>query len=65
MALIVRALYVLKSSVASWRAHIAHILSDMGYVPSHGDPDVWLRQAFNQMTKVLYWEYILVYVDDC
>jgi hypothetical protein len=37
---------------------------DMRFVPSRGDPDVWMRQAFNQMTKASYWEYILVYVDD-
>jgi hypothetical protein len=52
----VRALYGLKHSGASWRAHIAHTLSDMGFVPSRGDPDVWMRQAFNQMTKASYWE---------
>jgi hypothetical protein len=36
----------------------------MRFVPSRGDPDVLMRQAFNQMTKASYWEYILVYVDD-
>jgi hypothetical protein len=50
-ALIVRALYGLKSSGATWRANIAHTLSDMRFVPSCGDPDVWMRQAFDQMTK--------------
>jgi hypothetical protein len=55
-ALIVRVVYGLKSSGASWRAHIAHTLSDMRFVPSRGDPDVWMRQAFNQMTKASYWE---------
>jgi hypothetical protein len=64
MALIVRALYCLKSSGASWRAHIAHTLSDMGFVPSRGDPDVWMRQAYIHTTKASYWEYILVCVDD-
>jgi hypothetical protein len=39
-ALIVHALYGLKSSGASWRAHIDHNLSDMGFVPSRGDTDV-------------------------
>jgi hypothetical protein len=63
-ALIVRALYGLKSSGASWRAHIADTLSNMVFVPSPGDPDVWMRQAFNQMTKAADWEYLLVYVDD-
>jgi hypothetical protein len=63
-ALIVSALYGLKSSGASWHAHIAHTLSDMGFLPSRGDPDIWMYQAFNQMTKASYWEYLLVYVDD-
>jgi hypothetical protein len=48
-AFIVRALNGLKSSGAICRAHIAHTLSDMGFIPSHGDPDLWMRQAFNQM----------------
>jgi hypothetical protein len=63
-ALIVRAFYGLKSSGASWRAHIAHTLLYILFVPSRGDPDVGMRQAFNQMTKASYWEYILVYADD-
>jgi hypothetical protein len=46
-AFIVRALYGLKSSGASWCARIAHTLSDMGFVPSRCDPYVWMRQAFN------------------
>jgi hypothetical protein len=46
-ALIARALYGLKSLGASWRAHIAHTLTDMNFTPSHGDPDVWMRMAFN------------------
>jgi hypothetical protein len=36
----------------------------MKFTPSHGDPDVWMRIAFNPMTKASYWEYLLVYVDD-
>jgi hypothetical protein len=63
-ALIVRALYGLKISGARWRAHTAHTLTDMNFTPSHGDLDVWMRMAFNQMTKVSHWEYLLVYVDD-
>jgi hypothetical protein len=64
MALIVRALYGLKSSGASWRAHIAHTLSNMKFAPSRGDSDVWMRVDFNPTTKASYWEYLLVYVDD-
>jgi hypothetical protein len=61
---IVRALYGLKSFGASWRAQIAHTLTDMNFVPSHGDPDVWMCMAFNQMTNASYLEYLLVYVGD-
>jgi hypothetical protein len=41
-AFLVRAFYGLKSSGAIWRAHIDHTLSDMGFVPSRGDPYVWM-----------------------
>jgi hypothetical protein len=60
----VRALYGLKSLGASWRAHIAHTLYAMNFDPSRGDPYVWMRMAFNPITKVSYWEYLIVYVDD-
>jgi hypothetical protein len=60
----VRAFYGLKSSGASWRAHIAHTLSDMKFAPSHGDPYLWMRISFKPITKASYWEYLLVYVDD-
>jgi hypothetical protein len=63
--LIVRALYGLKSSGASWCAHIAHTSLDMGFVPSRGDPDVCMCQAFKHITKASYWEYLLVSVEDC
>ena len=63
VAVIVRALYGLKSSGAMWRSHFAGNLRDMGFTSSLGDPDVWLRAAEkNDHTE--YYEYILVYVDD-
>ena len=40
---VVRALYGLKSSGASWRQMLAHSLIDIGYVSSKADPDVWLK----------------------
>jgi hypothetical protein len=63
-SLSVRALYGLRSLESSWRAHITYTWTKMNFVPSHGDPDVWMRMAFNQITKASYWEYLLVYVDD-
>mmetsp|Transcript_2147 Transcript_2147/g.3294 ORF Transcript_2147/g.3294 Transcript_2147/m.3294 type:complete len:1178 (+) Transcript_2147:1032-4565(+) len=62
-AVIVRALYGLKSSGAMWRAHFAGNLRDMGFTSCLGDPDVWFRSA-EKKDKTEYYEYILVYVDD-
>jgi hypothetical protein len=63
VAVIVRALYGLKSSGAMWRSHFAAHLREMGLTSSLGDPDVWLRAA-EKPDKSEYYEYILVYVDD-
>ncbi|KAI2506538.1 Reverse transcriptase (RNA-dependent DNA polymerase) [Fragilaria crotonensis] len=60
---IVRALYGLKSSGASWRAMFNNSIRDMGFQPSIADPDVYLR-AFAKPNGYKYYEYILVYVDD-
>ena len=43
IALIVRALYGLKSSGAMWRAHFAATLRDMDFTSSLADPDVWMQ----------------------
>jgi len=63
IALIVRALYGLKSSGAMWRAHFAATLRDMDFTSSLADPDVWMRPSILPNGEE-YYEYILVYVDD-
>jgi hypothetical protein len=60
---IVRALYGLKSSGASWRAMLAQSLTDLGYSSTRADPDVWIRAAFKP-DGTEYYEMVLVYVDD-
>ena len=60
---IVRALYGLKSSGASWRAMFNNSIRDMGFQPSIADPDVYIR-PFTKPDGYKYYEYILVYVDD-
>jgi len=62
-AIIVRALYGLKSSGAGWRDHFASILSQLGFQSSKADPDVWMRKA-KKPSGDGYWEYVLCYVDD-
>ncbi len=58
-----KALYGLKSSGASWRAMFASTLSDMGYISSKGDPDLWLK-ARTKPNGDEYYSMVLVYVDD-
>ena len=61
--IVVRALYGLKSSGASFRALLAETLYDIGYTPSKADSDVWLRPAV-KLDGFEYYEMILCYVDD-
>ena len=61
--LVVRALYGLKSSGASYRSFFADMLYEIGFTPSMADPDVWMRPAM-KANGFKYWEYILCYVDD-
>jgi hypothetical protein len=63
VAIIVRALYGLKSSGAMWRSHFANTLKDLGFQSSLADPDMWYRSA-TKPNSFEYYEYILVYVDD-
>jgi hypothetical protein len=61
--IVVRALYGLKSSGASFRTFLADHIYELGYRPSHGDPDVWMRPGLTDK-GFKYWEYLLCYVDD-
>jgi hypothetical protein len=60
---IVRALYGLKSSGASWRAMFNASILEMGFEPIIADPDA-NRRASSKPDGFKYYEYILVYVDD-
>ena len=62
--LIVRALYGLKSSGARWRDHMAATLRDGKFKSCPADPDVWMRPNV-KLDGTPYWEYVLIYVDDC
>jgi hypothetical protein len=64
IAIIVRALYGLKSSGAAWHAFFAQSLTDLGFISCKSDPDVWRRRSIKS-DNTPYYEYILVYVDDC
>ena len=60
---VMRALYGLKSSGASWRAMFNSSLIDMGFQSTIADPDVY-RRVNAKPCGFKYYEYLLVYVDD-
>ena len=39
-------------------------MSSLGFSPSMGDSEVWMRKAETSEGKK-YWEYVLLNVDDC
>ena len=63
-AVIVRALYGLKSAGASFRNHLASCLRHMGYVPCRADADLWRKPETRPDDGFRYYSYILMYVDD-
>jgi hypothetical protein len=62
-AIVVRALYGLKSSGAAFRAHLGGFMREMGYRPCQADPDLWMKEQTHRNGEA-YWSYILCYVDD-
>ena len=42
--IIFKALYGLRTSGLRWHERFSDILCDMGFSPSKGDPDVWMRK---------------------
>ncbi len=46
-AIIVQALYGLKSSGAAFRVHLARCLLEVGYRLCPADPDLWLKEQTN------------------
>ncbi len=63
-AIIVCALYGLKSAGAAFCAHLASFMRQMGYTSCKADPDLWLKAETRPDDNVWYYAYILCYVDD-
>ena len=63
-AVIVRALYGLKSAGAAFRAHLASFMRQMGYTSCKADPDLWYKAETRPTDNFRYYAYILCYVDD-
>ena len=63
-AIIVRALYGLKSAGAAFRSHLGECMRNLGYKPCLADPDLWMKPEYDPSDSFKYWSYILCYVDD-
>jgi hypothetical protein len=63
-ALIVRALYGLKSAGASFSRHLADCMRELGYTSCKADPDIWMKEMVRPEDNFRYYAYILLYVDD-
>ena len=64
LAIIVRAAYGFKSTGADFRNHLRNCMKNLGYEYFKADPDVWMRSS-TRTAGLVYYEYILLYVDDC
>jgi len=62
-ALVIRALYGLKSAGAAFRNHLADCMATLGFESCKADPDVWMRKATRE-DGFDYYEYVLIYTDD-
>jgi hypothetical protein len=63
-ALIVRSLYGLKYAGAAFRNHLAECMKHLGWHPCRDDRDIRMKAEICPDDGVLYWSYILIYVDD-
>ncbi len=63
-AIIVCALYSLKSAGAAFRAHLASFMCQMGYTCCKADPDLWFKAETRPDDNFKYYAYILCYIDD-
>jgi hypothetical protein len=63
-ALIVRALYGLKSAGAAFRNHLAECMKHLGWHPCRAGRDLWMKAETYPGDGVSYWAYIMIYVDD-
>ncbi len=63
-AIIVRALYGLKSAGTAFRAHLASFMRQMGYTSCKANPDLWFKAMTRPTDNFKYYAYILCYLDD-
>jgi hypothetical protein len=63
LALIVWALYGFKYASAVFRNHIAECMMHLSWKPCRADHDIWMKAETHPDDDMLYWAYMLIYVD--
>lgn len=63
-AIIDRAIYGSRVAGRDFWLHLRTCMEQIGFKSSKGDPDVWYRAA-TKSDGTEYYEYVLLYVDDC
>ena len=63
-AVVTRTLYGMKYSARDFRNHLRDCMGNMGYQSCLADPDLWM-QVSKLDNGLKYYEYVLLYVDDC
>ena len=63
-AIVVCALYSLKSAGASFCNHLADCMNHLGFKPCLADPDLWMMAMVHPSDGSKYYAYVLVYIDD-
>ena len=64
VAFITRALYGGKVAGRDFWHHLRDCMNFLGFTSCQADPNVWMRAA-TKTNGVEYFEYVLLYVDDC
>ncbi|KAL7447690.1 hypothetical protein ACHAXS_000073, partial [Conticribra weissflogii] len=52
-AIVVRALYGLKSAGAAFRSHLADCMRQLGYESNKADPDLWMKVCTRNIMVML------------
>ena len=60
-AVIVRALYGLRSSVKAFRNHLSTGIKELGWISCKADPDDYYQSA-TRPNEVIYYKYLLTYI---
>ena len=64
-AIINRALYGGKVYGRDFWHHLRSCMKFLGFEYSQADPDLWMRKSFRKYGFTKYYEYVLLYTDDC